>query len=119
MQQAGFEVRHVESLREHYALTLRRWVANLEANWDEAVASASAPAGPGSGGSTWPRRRSNFEAGRTQIHQVLATRTDHGPQRHALAARLALTQRSGGEALLPTRSLGDYGQACGSSGLTG
>ena len=24
MQQAGFEVRHVESLREHYALTLRR-----------------------------------------------------------------------------------------------
>jgi cyclopropane-fatty-acyl-phospholipid synthase len=24
-------------LREHYALTLRHWVANLEANWDEAV----------------------------------------------------------------------------------
>ena len=33
----GLEVRHVESLREHYALTLRHWVANLEANWDEAV----------------------------------------------------------------------------------
>ena len=29
----GFEVRDVESLREHYALTLRAWVANLEANW--------------------------------------------------------------------------------------
>lgn len=38
MQRAGFEVRDVESLREHYAKTLRAWVANLEANWDEAVA---------------------------------------------------------------------------------
>ncbi len=37
MQREGFEVRHVESLREHYALTLRAWVANLEANWDRAV----------------------------------------------------------------------------------
>ena len=39
---AGFEVRDVESLREHYALTLRAWVANLEANWDEAVRLTSA-----------------------------------------------------------------------------
>ena len=30
MQGTGFEVRHVESLREHYALTLRAWVRNLE-----------------------------------------------------------------------------------------
>lgn len=37
MQQAGFEIRDVESRREHYAMTLRRWIANLEANWDEAV----------------------------------------------------------------------------------
>ncbi|HWE70835.1 MAG TPA: cyclopropane-fatty-acyl-phospholipid synthase family protein [Acidimicrobiales bacterium] len=37
MQQAGFEVRDVESLREHYAKTLRAWVANLEGQWDEAV----------------------------------------------------------------------------------
>ena len=37
MERAGFEVRDVESLREHYALTLRAWVSNLEANWDEAV----------------------------------------------------------------------------------
>ena len=33
---AGFEVRDVESLREHYALTLRRWVANLQADRAEA-----------------------------------------------------------------------------------
>lgn len=37
MEEAGFEVRDVESLREHYAQTLRHWVANLEAGWDRAV----------------------------------------------------------------------------------
>jgi cyclopropane-fatty-acyl-phospholipid synthase len=36
-QAHGFEVRHVESLREHYALTLRRWVDNLTKRFDEAV----------------------------------------------------------------------------------
>ena len=73
MQEEGFEVRDVESLREHYALTLRRWVANLEADWDEAQALVG------------PRRARiwrlymagsalNFEAGRTSIHQVLGVR---------------------------------------------
>ncbi len=38
MQAAGFEVRDVESLREHYARTLRHWVANLEGQWERAVA---------------------------------------------------------------------------------
>jgi cyclopropane-fatty-acyl-phospholipid synthase len=38
MESAGFEVRDVESLREHYARTLRGWVANLEQRWDDAVA---------------------------------------------------------------------------------
>lgn len=33
----GFEVRDVEDLREHYARTLRHWVARLESAWDEAV----------------------------------------------------------------------------------
>ena len=37
MERAGFEVRDVESLREHYARTLRAWIANLERNWDAAV----------------------------------------------------------------------------------
>jgi cyclopropane-fatty-acyl-phospholipid synthase len=35
---AGFEVRDVESLREHYALTLRHWVRTLEEKSEEAVA---------------------------------------------------------------------------------
>ena len=38
MERAGFEVRDVESLREHYSRTLHCWVANLEAHWDEALA---------------------------------------------------------------------------------
>jgi cyclopropane-fatty-acyl-phospholipid synthase len=38
MERAGFEVRDVQSLREHYAVTLRHWVANLDARWDDAVA---------------------------------------------------------------------------------
>jgi cyclopropane-fatty-acyl-phospholipid synthase len=37
MEQAGFEVRDVESLREHYVTTLHAWVANLENSWDDAV----------------------------------------------------------------------------------
>ncbi|MFF4339493.1 class I SAM-dependent methyltransferase [Kitasatospora sp. NPDC001540] len=38
LEEAGFEVRDVEALREHYGRTLREWVANLEAHWPEAVA---------------------------------------------------------------------------------
>jgi cyclopropane-fatty-acyl-phospholipid synthase len=36
---AGFETRDVESLREHYAITLRHWVSNLERMRAAAVAS--------------------------------------------------------------------------------
>lgn len=33
----NFEVRDIESLREHYALTLRHWVSRLEAHHEEAL----------------------------------------------------------------------------------
>jgi cyclopropane-fatty-acyl-phospholipid synthase len=36
-EESGFEVRDVESLREHYALTLRRWVSRLESRHEEAL----------------------------------------------------------------------------------
>jgi cyclopropane-fatty-acyl-phospholipid synthase len=36
-ERAGFESRDAESLREHYALTLRHWVRRLESNRDEAL----------------------------------------------------------------------------------
>jgi cyclopropane-fatty-acyl-phospholipid synthase len=42
LDRAGFEVRDVENLREHYVLTLRAWVSRLEENWDAAVALTSA-----------------------------------------------------------------------------
>ena len=38
LEAAGFEVRDVESLREHYATTLRAWVGNLQEHWEAAVA---------------------------------------------------------------------------------
>jgi cyclopropane-fatty-acyl-phospholipid synthase len=38
MEAAGFEIRDVENLREHYERTLRCWVENLERHWDAAVA---------------------------------------------------------------------------------
>jgi cyclopropane-fatty-acyl-phospholipid synthase len=77
MQHAGFEVRHVESLREHYALTLRRWVANLEAAWDRAVDEVGSARAR-----VWRLYLAGsalaFEADRTQVHQVLATKTVDG-----------------------------------------
>jgi len=73
MQEAGFEVRDVESLREHYGRTLRAWGSNLEARWDDAVALV----GPARA-RIWRLYMAgcalNFEEGRTMIHQVLAVR---------------------------------------------
>jgi cyclopropane-fatty-acyl-phospholipid synthase len=37
MEGANLEIRDLESLREHYALTLRRWVDNLDASQEEAI----------------------------------------------------------------------------------
>jgi cyclopropane-fatty-acyl-phospholipid synthase len=69
--------RDVEGLREHYALTLRRWVDNLEANRREAVSLV------GEGRyRVWrlymAASARMFEAGRLQVHQVLAVRSDGG-----------------------------------------
>jgi cyclopropane-fatty-acyl-phospholipid synthase len=40
---SGFEVRDVESLREHYALTLRRWVRRLETSHAQALKFVDEP----------------------------------------------------------------------------
>jgi cyclopropane-fatty-acyl-phospholipid synthase len=78
VQTSGFEVRHVETLREHYALTLRQWVANLEGNWAEAVEEVGEARAR-----VWRLYMAgsavNFEAGRSLVHQVLAVPvTDDG-----------------------------------------
>ncbi|MDG2261021.1 MAG: class I SAM-dependent methyltransferase, partial [Actinomycetota bacterium] len=78
MQHHGFEVQHVESLRNHYAPTLKVWLGNLEANWDECVEEVG-----------FTRARIwrlylagcavNFDGGHLQVHQILATKdTDTG-----------------------------------------
>ncbi|MGA5039151.1 class I SAM-dependent methyltransferase [Streptomyces capoamus] len=74
LERAGFEVRDVESLREHYALTLRRWVDNLEADWDRAVRLTS----PGRA-RVWRLYMAAcalaFAHNRIGVNQVLAVRT--------------------------------------------
>jgi cyclopropane-fatty-acyl-phospholipid synthase len=74
MEASGLEIRDVESLREHYALTLRHWVANLEASWDRAVAMV------GMGRTrVWRLYMAGsaigFADGGLSIHQVLGVRT--------------------------------------------
>jgi cyclopropane-fatty-acyl-phospholipid synthase len=75
MESAGFEVRDVESLREHYARTLRAWVGNLQQRWDEAVALV------GEGRArVWllymAASAVGFEDGGNSIHQVLGVIPD-------------------------------------------
>jgi cyclopropane-fatty-acyl-phospholipid synthase len=79
MQRTGLEVRDVESLREHYPLTLRRWLSNLQARQAEAIEHAGEE-----------RERAwrlymlgsaqAFEAGEISVFQVLAARSggSHG-----------------------------------------
>jgi len=77
LEEAGFEVRDVETLREHYALTLRQWVTNLEARWEDAVRLTS----PGRA-RVWRLYMAAsalaFEQNRIGVNQVLATRTAAG-----------------------------------------
>ncbi|CAL9524726.1 MULTISPECIES: SAM-dependent methyltransferase [Actinomycetes] len=74
LERAGFEVRDVESIREHYALTLRRWVANLEAEWSRAAGLA----GPARA-RVWQLYMAAsalaFERNRIGVNQVVAVRT--------------------------------------------
>lgn len=73
MNTAGFEIRHSENLREHYALTLKYWCENLENHWDEAVAEA------GEGTSrVWrlymAASRMGFDLDTIQLHQTLGVK---------------------------------------------
>ncbi|MEU8973080.1 cyclopropane-fatty-acyl-phospholipid synthase family protein [Streptomyces monashensis] len=74
LERAGFEVRDVEAIREHYARTLRRWVGNLEADWDRAVRLTGAGRAR-----VWRLYMAAsalaFERNRIGVNQVLAVRT--------------------------------------------
>jgi cyclopropane-fatty-acyl-phospholipid synthase len=76
-ESVGFEVRDVESMREHYPLTLRAWVRRLEASHDDAVRAA--------GEETYRVFRlylagsaHGFETGRISIFQTLLVNPDGG-----------------------------------------
>ncbi|WP_425273071.1 class I SAM-dependent methyltransferase [Saccharomonospora piscinae] len=74
MQDNGFEVRHSENLREHYARTLAAWCANLDAHWSEAVGEAGVRRAR-----VWAlymaASRLAFERRGIELHQVLGVRT--------------------------------------------
>ena len=55
LQGAGFEVRDVHALREHYVWTVDAWHRTLEENWDRAVRAHRRGGGPGL--AALPRRR--------------------------------------------------------------
>jgi cyclopropane-fatty-acyl-phospholipid synthase len=73
MNNTGFEVRHEENLREHYAMTLAGWCANLDAHWDEAVAEVGAGTAR-----VWrlymAGSRLGFERNVVQLHQILGVK---------------------------------------------
>ena len=77
LENAGLEVRDVESLREHYARTLRAWVTNLESAWDHAVELTS-----DGRARVWRLYMAasalGFETGRIGVNQVLAVRPGPG-----------------------------------------
>jgi cyclopropane-fatty-acyl-phospholipid synthase len=77
MHDAGFEVRHSENLREHYAKTLAGWCANLDAHWDEAITEV----GDGTA-RVWrlymAGSRLGFERNQIQLHQVLGVKLGTG-----------------------------------------
>ncbi|WP_045731652.1 SAM-dependent methyltransferase [Pseudarthrobacter chlorophenolicus] len=73
LEGSGFEVLDVETLRQHYALTLRAWVRRLEENWDRAVALSSLGRAR-----VWRLYMASsaigFENGLTGVNQVLVQR---------------------------------------------
>jgi cyclopropane-fatty-acyl-phospholipid synthase len=77
LESAGLEVRDVESLREHYADTLRAWVSNLERHWDQAVALSSAGRAR-----VWRLYMAGsalaFQSNRLGVNQILAVKPTPG-----------------------------------------
>lgn len=82
MHDTGFEARHEENLREHYARTLTDWSANLDAHWDASVAEVGLARAR-----TWRLylvgSRIGFERNQIQLHQVLCARPDAAGRSHA------------------------------------
>jgi len=74
-QDAGLEVRHVENLREHYALTLKGWCDNLVTHWDEALQEVTIGRAK-VWGIYMAGSRLAFERNEIELHHVLAVKVD-------------------------------------------
>jgi cyclopropane-fatty-acyl-phospholipid synthase len=76
-EMSGFEVRYVESLREHYTFTLRHWVRRLEEHADEVRRLTSDVTYR-----IWRLYMSAsaylFQSGRNNIYQTLLVKPNHG-----------------------------------------
>jgi cyclopropane-fatty-acyl-phospholipid synthase len=74
---SGFEVRDVESLREHYARTLRLWVRRLESRYEEARSMVNETTYR-----IWRIYMAGsahaFATGRVNLYQVLFSKPDNG-----------------------------------------
>ncbi|MGI8692803.1 MAG: class I SAM-dependent methyltransferase [Geodermatophilaceae bacterium] len=83
MQDTGFELRHMECLREHYAMTLAGWCANLNEHWDEAVAEVGLARAR-----IWALymtgSRIGFEKDHIQLHQLLGVKASGGEAAYPL-----------------------------------
>lgn len=83
MHDHGFEVRHEENLREHYAATLAGWCANLDEHWQEAVREVGLERAR-----VWrlymAASRLGFELNNIQLHQVLGVKLDGADARMPL-----------------------------------
>ena len=77
MHDAGFELRHEENLREHYARTLAAWGANLEAHWMEAVTEVGEARAR-----VWrlymAASRASFSDDWLELHQTLGVKSTDG-----------------------------------------
>lgn len=73
MHDHGLEVRHVEDIREHYALTLQGWSRNLEEHWDEALDEVSLGIAK-VWGLYMAGSRLAFERNEIGLHQVLGVK---------------------------------------------
>ena len=74
LQDAGLEVRHVEDLREHYALTLKAWCENLVAHWDECLDEVTLGRAK-VWGIYMAGSRLAFERNEIELHHVLGVNT--------------------------------------------
>jgi cyclopropane-fatty-acyl-phospholipid synthase len=79
LQGADFEARDVEALREHYVLTLRRWLENLNRNRAQ-VLSEVGPERERAWRLYMLGSASGFSSGEISVYQVLAAR-DGAPHR--------------------------------------